>query len=911
MKIYRCVKPLHYALVPICLLGVFASFNASAQEASVQDSNVANETPWLYENSDIPVDKSWTFGVLDNGLRYAVKRNTVPVGQVSIRVRIDAGSLHENENELGYAHLVEHLAFRGSTYVKDGEAKRIWQRFGISFGSDSNAQTTPTQTVYQLDIPNAAGETLGESIKILSGMIRNPGFSEKAVEAEKLIVQAEKREGDGVQRRLANAVRQHFFQNQRLSERQTIGTVETLQKATASGLRAFHQRWYRPKNTVIVMSGDADPVTLASMIEKNFSDWKGIGQGAVQPDFGKPKITNPNDINQVSSIVTENDISNGVTLFYARPWFLKNDTIVYNEQLLLNSVALQILNRRLEAKARSGSDFLFAQVSQDDISRSVDATIVSIVPATADWEKAVLSVRAIIQDSIETPPSQADIDREVNAFADQLKTLVDSYPFESSAKQVDSIVSAVDIRETVAAPDTIALVFNEMKPRFNKSNILSTTQKLFESPVKRAIFTGSKTTADDQKKLANALNSNVEANNKARLADKSIGLDALPALGPAGSLINTIPLAQLDSEILQFSNGVRALIQSNKAETGQVRVLVRFGSGYQSVEPNNGGALWAGGLILPSNGIGDLRQEQLDQLSIDRRLSLNFAITHDAFEFSAATRPEDLEGQLHLIAAKLTHPAWDPAPVDRVKSILKQNEASANLSANSVLQRDLEYLLKSEDLRWKRPQGKELDQFNADIFQKTWEPLLKTGPIEVLVFGDFERAKLIPALERTFGALKSRQVDSAPPKGKIISFPKPNIESVELFHKGPKDQAAAVIAWPTGGGTTLLRQSRHLEILSSILRDRLFDRFRSEEAASYSPDVISDWPKAFPSGGHLLGYSQVQPKNIDGFFATAKEIAVDLKTNPVSADELKRATEPLKQLIERASTGNSFWMQQY
>lgn len=913
MRKYRIVR----AIPVTALCAIILSSTAYAQPTANPSSgtaasaqHVAAQTPWLYENSDVPVDKSWTFGVLDNGLRYAVKRNQVPVGQVSIRVRVDAGSLHENDDELGYAHLVEHLAFRGSTYVEDGEAKRIWQRFGVSFGSDSNAQTTPTQTVYQLDIPNAEAETLNESVKILSGMIRNPRFSETAVEAEKLIVQAEKREGDGAQRRLSNAIREHFFQNQRLAERQTIGTVETLQKATALGLKAFHERWYRPKKTVIIMSGDKDPAELAALIKQNFSDWKGTGVAGVQPDFGKPEINISGNDDEIAAIITENDVPAGVTLFYGRPWFQKNDTIVYNEQLLINSVAMQILNRRLEAAARSGSDFLFSQASQDDISRSVDATFVSILPANEDWEKSILAVRSIIQDALETPPSQADIDREVQSFADQLKTLVDSYPFEGSAKQADSIVSAVDIRETVAAPDTIAMVFNNMKPKFNQENILAATQNLFRATVQRAVFTGSNSAAGDQQKLVNALNSPVAANVKARLADKEIGLDALPDLGPAGSLVGSFPLENLDSEILQLSNGVRALIQSNKAEAGQVRVIVRFGAGYQSLAPKDGAALWAGPLILPSNGVGDLRQEQLDQLSVNRRLELSLSITNDAFEFNAATRPEDLEGQLHLIAAKMSQPAWDSAPVDRVKSIVKRSEASANLSAQSVLQRDLEYLLKSKDLRWKQPQGAELDKFTAETFRKTWEPLLQTGPIEVVVFGDFERENLIGALERTFGALPARTAQPASAIAKTISFPEPNKESEILFHRGPTDQAAAVIAWPTGGGRVLLKQSRHMEILSSILRDRLFETFRSQEAASYSPDVISNWPKEFEGGGHILGYSQVQPKNIDRFFETAKAIAEDLKKTPVSEDELKRATEPLKQLIERASTGNSFWMQQ-
>jgi zinc protease len=190
-------------------------------------------TPWLYEGSDVPVDKSWTFGVLSNGLRYAVKRNSVPAGQVSIRVRIDAGALYEQDDEQGYAHLMEHLTFRGSTFVPDGESKRIWQRLGVSFGSDSNAQTTATETVYKLDLPNAQPAALDESFKILAGMMRQPLITEASLKAERAIVLAELREGESAQAKFGDAMRAHFFQGQQMGKRSTIGTPESLQSATA------------------------------------------------------------------------------------------------------------------------------------------------------------------------------------------------------------------------------------------------------------------------------------------------------------------------------------------------------------------------------------------------------------------------------------------------------------------------------------------------------------------------------------------------------------------------------------------------------------------------------------------------------------------------------------------------------
>jgi zinc protease len=49
---------------------------------------------------------------------------------------------------------------------------------------------------------------------------------------------------------------------------------------------------------------------------------------------------------------------------------------------------------------------------------------------------------------------------------------------------------------------------------------------------------------------------------------------------------------------------------------------------------------------------------------------------------------------------------------------------------------------------------------------------------------------------------------------------------------------------------------------------------------------------------------------VDRFFAFADSVAADLIANPVSADELQRAVEPTKQAIERAASGNSFWLNQ-
>ena len=228
---FRLPRAPHLAFFFLSLVPVAFPAAVQAQVALNHPVQTADD-PWLYKGSDLPHDPDWVFGRLPNGLRYAVRRNGAPPGQVSIRVRIDAGSLMETDAQRGYAHLLEHLTFRGSVYVPDGESKRIWQRLGATFGSDTNAETTFTDTVYKLDLPNASATGLDESFKILSGMIAGPAISQTSLDAERPVVLAEGREQPAPQKRLQDAMFKLMFAGQPLADRDPIGTVESVAAAT-------------------------------------------------------------------------------------------------------------------------------------------------------------------------------------------------------------------------------------------------------------------------------------------------------------------------------------------------------------------------------------------------------------------------------------------------------------------------------------------------------------------------------------------------------------------------------------------------------------------------------------------------------------------------------------------------------
>ncbi|MFM2372193.1 MAG: hypothetical protein RIS85_1915, partial [Pseudomonadota bacterium] len=757
---------------------------------------VKAEVPWLYKGSDVPQDKAWTFGVLPNGIRYAVRHNGVPPEQVSIRVLVDAGSMYETEDQRGYAHLIEHLTFRESKFLKEGETIPTWQRLGATFGSDTNAETSPTQTVYKLDIPNATAPKLDETFKLLSGMITGPIFTDHGVKTEVPIVLAEMRERTSAQSRVLDETRGLFFKGQLLASRNPIGTVDTLEAANAARVKAFHDKWYRPDNTVIVVAGDADPATLVARIEQWFGPWTVAGKKPLQPDFGKPVApagTDPKNPVGEARVLVEPDLPRIVNWAILRPWAKVNDTIVYNQGLMIDRLALSLINRRLEARARGGGSYLVASVDEmkQDLSRSADATIVTVTPLGDDWKSAVKDVRAVIADALATPPSQEEIDREVAEFEVAFKVGVETQATLAGSKAADDVVNAVDIRETVANPDTVYDIFKRSIALFKPQAVLDHTRTLFKGTVVRPMMITPKAGEADEAALRAALTTSVDAASGSRVAANSLKFADLPPVGTPGTVASARPIGLLGIEQVELSNGVKVLLWPNDAEPGRIIVKARFGGGYGAIDPKDAVYGPIGQVALMDSGIGELGRDDLDRLATGRKLSLDFDIDDTAFRMSADTRPADLEDQLYLMAAKLAMPRWEPNPVLRAKAAAKLQYESFNSSPMAVLGRDLTWLLRDGDPRYATPNPAELEKVTPEGFRKTWEPLLAQGPIEIDMFGDFTREQAIAALEKTFGALPARSAGTAPTLAPTI--PAHNAEPLVLTHRGDPSQAAAVV----------------------------------------------------------------------------------------------------------------------
>ena len=110
---------------------------------------------------------------------------------------VRAGSLQEDDDQQGMAHLIEHLCFNGTEKYDKNEVIKYYQSIGMNFGGDLNAHTSFNETVYKIEIPTNDKEKFEQGIEVLEEMTLKPTFKQEEIDSEKYVVQEEWRLGQG------------------------------------------------------------------------------------------------------------------------------------------------------------------------------------------------------------------------------------------------------------------------------------------------------------------------------------------------------------------------------------------------------------------------------------------------------------------------------------------------------------------------------------------------------------------------------------------------------------------------------------------------------------------------------------------------------------------------------------------
>jgi len=288
---------------------------------------------------------------LDNGLTVITHEDhSAPVAAVVVMYHV--GSKNEKVKRTGFAHLFEHVMFKGSEHVADGEHFKLLQEIGANI----NGFTTEDGTTYFEVVPS---NTIELGLYLESDRM---GYLLTAVTQEKLdnqrdVVKNERRQRvDNVPYGTADEnIARALYPETHPYSWPVIGYMEDLSAASLSDVHEFFKTYYAPNNACLVVAGDFNTAEVRSLVEKYFGS---IPRGK---DFDRPAKA-PVALSEAKRMVLEDKVQ------LPRLYLTWHTVPSYTREHALMNVLGNILSRG------KNSRLFKSMVYENQIAQSVSAS---------------------------------------------------------------------------------------------------------------------------------------------------------------------------------------------------------------------------------------------------------------------------------------------------------------------------------------------------------------------------------------------------------------------------------------------------------------------------------------------------------------------------------------------------------
>ena len=855
---------------------------------------------WAQDYTGRKADPSIRFGTLPNGLRYAVMHNETPTDGVAMRMRIGSGSLQERDDEQGLAHFLEHMAFRGSANIPDGEVVHILERQGLQFGADTNAFTAQDETVYMFNFPKADATALDTGLKLFREIGERLNLAQSAIDAEKGVVLSEERLRDTPQYRTVKANFSTILDGTRAITRWPIGKTETINAANHDRLERFYRANYRPDNATLVIVGNIDPTAVEQKIRAMFADWKAAGT-ADSIDLGAP--TGSRHIGEYVGTGAPDQLG----LTWVSPADRRAETEAVDREFLIRQVVLQVLNQRLaDDAAKPSSPFVGAQaVSVRSLLHTAGITSIGVTASPDKWHEALDAVsaeeRMLLRDGVQP----GELQRAVTTLRTELEAKAAQASTRKSQAIADAIVSSVNDDELFTSDAQDLAFAAPLLAKLTPAEVDASLKAIFPAgdPI---LFRSAQQGAAGDTQLAAALNGAYSRPLGAEMKEAAITWP-YTSFGKPSAILSKTADARLGTTTIRFANGTRLLVKPTNYEKDKIEVAVSFGNGRAGVKPELAHALWETQLY-PLGGtaklsLGDIRKWAQ---TTGKVLSVTLESGMRSFVLRGSTRSTDLRDQMQLLAAYARDPGFRPEEVEKAKSVGPMIGGQIEANAGAVYMRGTQALTVGNDRRFiALPSLSDVSQVAAtDLPTLLKQPL--AGRADVVMVGDVTVDQAVAATEATFAS-------GEPANGNAnvvphVTFAKHDATPFVFAHKGRADQAFYGEYFPLPDYFADPKVSVVADVAASILSTRLVDTVREKLGMTYSPMVNASSSLELQGQGYFAAAIETPEKNFAAFHDLLAKEVKDLAAKPVTADELARAKQPLVEAQRKKLETNDYWL---
>ena len=829
-------------------------------------------------------------GKLANGLTYYIYNDGSATGEAQYYLYQNVGAILENDEEMGLAHVLEHLAFNTTDHFPNG----VMNFLRSNNLNDFEAFTGVDDTRYAVhNVPTNDAKLNENMLWVLRDWCHGVKMTPKDIEKERGIILEEWRHRSGVDRRLTDAIAPVVYNHAGYATHNVIGSQKILETFQQKQVKQFYDKWYRPNMQFIAVIGDVDVDQMEKNIQTVFKTLPAKQAPAVNPQTRQiPDNTTPL---YMRFIDPENkSASFGLYQRYEVKGNAPEEDRV--RQFIFTKFFNTLAPKRfVMLKNADKESYIAAEVSLSPLVRNYYQMAWDMVPYQGNEQKALQQMLAVRDNLRDQGFTAAEFNAEKEKMYNGMKDVLEAKGLGTPDNALMLFrqnflydIPVQDFRGQINRNlETLVELEVEdmnawMKSLLNDNNLAFVTYSKSQSEMN--------ITENDLMAALKAKSSFSDMAHADGMKPISRLID-FPLTG--GKIVSEKQLKTLQAKEWILSNGAKVLYRNVPELSGKF-LFAGSAEGGKSIVPAQELANYnAMRSLLMQSGVYNYNRNQLAQWlqGKDINLSLSLEDYSDGIGGNAPVdKADDFFSYLYLILSRqnFSKSAFDKY-IQR-NLYVYENRATTGMA---TVQDSIQQLLYPVSVMNPRQDEAFFKSVQFDKLQEQFQAHLgDASRFTYCLIGDIPEAKAKELVLRYIGSLKG--------EGKPV---KTAIQPMDFSSSTPVIKRT--FETETEGGMVEIeisfankqklseREQAALEVMRGLLERRYFDVLREKEHLTYTVGVQSNYTSQPVAGESLNIHLSTAKENADKAVSLVYSILDDVKAGRFSADEFKAAMVPL------------------
>jgi zinc protease len=822
---------------------------------------IEQATAQLNLQSKLPVDAKVKIGKLANGLTYYIRENKKPEQKVELRLVVNAGSILEEEDQQGLAHMAEHMAFNGTTHFKKNEIVGFLQDIGVGFGNDLNAYTGFDETVYILPIPTDKPGNLEKGFQVLEDWAHNVTYLDEDINGERPIILEESRLGKGANDRIFRKVYPHLFEGSKYARRLPIGIDSIIKNFPVNNIRRFYKDWYRPDLMAVIVVGDIDPAKAEEMVKKHFA---GLTNPASE---SKREYADVPPYNASQAMVVTDKEATGYRVSINYPAIKKPAVVTLGDyrKELIEQMFVSMLNDRLQELAKKGDPpFIYGGADFDSYARGYESFNAMAAAGTGDVKKALRALAEEIERVKRYGFTASELQRAKKKVLAQYERTYNNRTKTESADLVEEYMNNFLTKEPIPGIEKEYEYVKAMLPAITLHEVNDVSNKLKDQKNLFVYMSGPETDTaalPTDKDLLAIIDAEAHAAIKP-YEEKAVASSLMSKTPTPGKVVNITRNAVLGTTEYTLSNGVTVTLKPTDFKSDQIIMgAVRPGgkNEYGLADKYNAEYMVA---VTTAMGMGSFSPADLSKALAGKTVEVHPVFTAISDGFRGGSSVKDLETLFQLTYLHCTAPRGDTA---LFRAFIQKNKLQyANISANPrAAFADTLYktLFDNNPLApVVVPNSEFFDKISYDrVLAIDHEHFGDMSGMHFVFTGSFKEADIKPFIEKYIASL--------PVTGKKFSFIDNKVRPVDgkktfTVNKG-KEEQSLILGFYMGEIPFSEETEMKVHALSEVLNIRIIEELREKIQGIYGGGTYAELEKYPYSNYSFVVQLPCGPQKVD------------------------------------------------